>query len=101
MLLCVTKLRFFFRGPRIPFLEPFNPARAVDKLLLTGIKRVAIVANFNVRAFYGGTGFYDIPAGASERHRLVFRMNFIFHERLLKELSPNYITHKRIADYSF
>jgi hypothetical protein len=98
LLLCVTKLRFFFRCPRIPFLEPFHPARAVDELLLTGIKRVAIVANFNVRAFNGGAGFYHVPAGARKRHRLVFRMNFIFHVRPLKKLSLDCFVRNRFAD---
>jgi hypothetical protein len=73
------KLRFFFRSRRIPLLETLNPSCAVNELLLPGVKRVAVIANFNVRAFNGGPGFNDVAARTGEARRLVFRMNFLSH----------------------
>jgi hypothetical protein len=54
-------LRFFcLRG--VPFLEAFNASSAVDKLLLSGVKWMALVADIDVRALYRGTRLDHIAA---------------------------------------
>jgi hypothetical protein len=75
-------LRFFF-VPGVPFLEAFNASGAVYELLFTGIKRMALVADINVRAFDRRSRFNHIAARTGERRRLIFRMDFFFHNRPL------------------
>jgi hypothetical protein len=79
-------LRFFFVSS-VPFLEAFNASRAVDEFLLAGIKRVAFVADIDMRAFDRGTRLDDIAARAGECHRVVFRMDFVFHNRPLMKIN--------------
>ena len=55
------KLRFFFYI-RVALLEAFHAAGAVDQLLLACIKRMALVANFNMGAFNRGLCFNDVSA---------------------------------------
>ena len=46
------------------FLESVDGAGCVDQVLLAGIKRVAIRANFNMQLLFGGAGGESVAAGA-------------------------------------
>jgi hypothetical protein len=81
-------LRFFFYI-RIALLEAFNTARAIDQFLLARIKGVAIIANFNVRAFDRGLCFNDISARTGKSHCVIFGMYFVFHAYSLETVIIN------------
>jgi hypothetical protein len=54
-------LRFFFVC-RVAFLKALHTACAVDEFLFSCVKRVAFVADIDMRAFDRGTRFDDIAA---------------------------------------
>jgi hypothetical protein len=72
----------FFVCFRVTFSEPFNASRGVDQLLLAGIKRVALIADFNMGAGNRRPRLDDIAARTGERGVLVLGMNFRFHADL-------------------
>lgn len=65
-----------------PCLELLNPSGGVYELLLAGIERVALGADFNLHLFFGGAGLYGIAADAgNNRVWVVFGVDFRFHTR--------------------
>jgi hypothetical protein len=63
----------------VPFLETFNAAGGVNKLLLAGKKRMTGGTEFQPDIGLGGTGFKLVAAGATDRYGVVFRMDSFFH----------------------
>jgi hypothetical protein len=79
-------LRFFFVSG-VTFLEAFNASGAIDKFLFSGVKRVAFVADINVRALDCRPGLNHVAAGTGKCRRVVFGMDFFFHNRpLMKKI---------------
>src|SRR5262245_14363659 len=62
-------------------LKFVDAAGGIDELLLTGVKRVADVANTNENHGLGGAGFDGIAAGAPDFRVLILRMNVSFHNK--------------------
>jgi hypothetical protein len=60
--------------------EAFDAAGGVDEFLLAGKERMAGGTYFHFDVFGGGTGFYDVPAGAGDFGHLVFGMYLFFHK---------------------
>lgn len=60
------------------FKSVYASAR-VNKLLLAGVERVALGANFNSDVFLCGTRLDDIAASAGYRCFLVVGMDTLFH----------------------
>jgi hypothetical protein len=71
--------------------EPFYAARRINKLLLTGKKRMASGTNLYLDVFYGGTGLDNVPTGAGYRRFFIFGMNLVFHKNpLYHRTAQNY-----------
>jgi hypothetical protein len=66
----------------VAFSESFNASSSVDQLLLAGVKRVAVIADFNMGAGYRCPRLDDITARTGKRGILVLGMNFRFHADL-------------------
>jgi hypothetical protein len=60
--------------------EALDAAGGVDEFLLAGKERVAGGAYFHLDIFDGGTGFYDVSAGAGDFGHLIFGMYLFFHK---------------------
>lgn len=60
-------------------VELVHAAAGVDELLLAGVERVALGADFNRDVLLGGTGLNHVAAGAANRGRLIIGMNTFFH----------------------
>jgi len=64
----------------VALVEPIHASRGVDQLLLTGKKRVASRADFDVQvAFFGRASLKGLAASAANGNFYVFRMNSWFH----------------------
>src|SRR5580658_615388 len=60
--------------------ELIHPARGVHDLLLAGIERMAVRADFNVEVVaHGRAGLEGVAAAAGHRDLFVVRMNGFFH----------------------
>jgi hypothetical protein len=62
--------------------ELFYSSGGVDKFLFAGKERVAIGANFHMDIAHRRTGFDHVTTGASDRRRLIFRMDTCLHKIL-------------------
>ena len=60
-------------------VETVNTSTGVNQLLLAGIERVALGANFHTDIALGGTGGKSITAGAADGGLLVVRMDAFSH----------------------
>ena len=60
-------------------VELVHAAAGIDKLLLAGVKRVALGADLNGDILAGAAGLDDVAAGAADRRRLVVRMDAFLH----------------------
>ena len=60
-------------------VETINTSTGVNQLLLAGIERVALGANFNTDVLLGRTGSKGVTAGAANGGLLVVRMDAFFH----------------------
>ena len=82
--------------------ESFNASAAVDKLLLTGIERMAFGAYINLYIALCGLSNIFLAASASDDGILVFRMYALFHIYLSLTFSPiQYIIKKYRLQYLF
>lgn len=84
-------------------LESVYTSAGVNKLLLTGIERVTLGANFNSDVFLCGTSLDNIAASAGNSSFLVVRMDTLLHSQHL--ISFQYIydciaAHHNISDSS-
>src|SRR5262245_35554051 len=66
---------------RHALLELVHAAGGVDELLLSGIERMADVADTDDDYGLGGTGFNHVSTGATDFRVRIFRMNVSFHKR--------------------
>ena len=60
-------------------VETVNTSTGVNQLLLAGIERVALGANFNADVLLGRTGSKGVTTGAANGGLLVVRMDAFFH----------------------
>ena len=60
-------------------LEALDAATGIDQLLLAGVERVALAANFDVDLRLGVTGVDHVAAGAGNRAVHVVRMDALLH----------------------
>ena len=60
-------------------VETVNTSTGVNQLLLAGIERVALGANFDLDVLLRGTGLNDLTARASNRRLFVLRMDSFLH----------------------
>ena len=60
-------------------VETVNTSTGVNQLLLAGIERVALGANFNLNVLLGRTGLNNLAARASDRSLFVLRMGSFLH----------------------
>jgi len=58
-------LGFKFRGFGAAFFELINSTCGIQQVLLSCIKRMAIIANFNSQFLFRGTGNKRVAAGAT------------------------------------
>src|SRR5215469_2852719 len=72
----------FGSGVGVLLGEALDAARRVHQLLLTGVKRVAVRADFDAQhvALDGGAGLKRIAAGAVHGHGMIVGMNTGFHD---------------------
>ena len=63
-------------------IELFDTSRRVDKLLLSGIERMAVRTNINVNIFYGGMDLDLIPTRTPCFGLEVFWVDIRLHEVL-------------------
>ena len=67
--------------------ELIDATGGVHHLLLAGVERMAVGADFDLQVVSQRRARReDIAAAAGDRHFLVFRMNRRFHDRLVKEM---------------
>ena len=60
-------------------VEPINTSTGVNQLLLAGIERVALGADFNTNVLLGGTGRKDVATGTADRGLFVLGMDTFLH----------------------
>jgi hypothetical protein len=82
MALFVLLLLVFFDV--VTLVEFVDPSGCGDKLLLSGIERMAIRAGVNLDFFGSRTGFERISAGtAGDSYLIIFRVDILFHRCFL------------------
>ena len=60
-------------------VETINTSTGVDQLLLAGVERVALGADFNTDLLLGGTGCEHVATVATDRSLFVFGMDAFSH----------------------
>ena len=60
-------------------LEALDAATGIDQLLLAGVERMALAANFNMDLRLGVTGVDHVAAGASDGAVHIVRMDALLH----------------------
>ena len=60
-------------------VETVNTSTGVNQLLLAGIERVALRADFNADLLLGGAGREDVATGAANRSLFVLGMDTFSH----------------------
>ena len=60
-------------------VEAINTSTGVNQLLLAGIERVALGADFNTNVLLGGTGRKDVATGTADRGLFVLGMDTFLH----------------------
>ena len=60
-------------------VEPINTSTGVNQLLLAGIERVALGADFNTNVLLGGTGRKDVATGTADRGLFGLGMDTFLH----------------------
>lgn len=64
----------------VTLLEAIDTAADVNQLLLAGIERMALGADFNAQLLLGGTGDEGVAANASHGRLLILRMDTFLHD---------------------
>ena len=72
-------VRIFFLLHAESLVETVNTSTGVNQLLLAGIERVALGANFNTDILLGRTGGKDVATGAADGGLLVVGMDAFLH----------------------
>ena len=70
---------FIFASDTETLLEAIDASAAVNQLLLAGIERVALGANFDLDVLFGGTSLNDFAASTADRRLFVLRMDTFLH----------------------
>ena len=60
-------------------LETLDAATGIDQLLLAGVERMALAANFDVDLRLGVTGVDHVAAGTSDGAVHIVRMDALLH----------------------
>ena len=60
-------------------LEAVHTPAGVHHLLLAGVERMTLGANFNLQFLLGGTGFPSFAAHATNDRLLIIRMDLFLH----------------------
>ena len=60
-------------------LETIYTSAGIDELLLAGIERVALGANFNGDVLAGGAGLDDVAAGAPDSGLIILGVDAFLH----------------------
>ena len=60
-------------------VETINTSTGVNQLLLAGIERVALGADFNTNLLLGGAGGESVATGATDRGLFVLGMDTFLH----------------------
>ena len=60
-------------------VETVNTSTSIDQLLLAGIERVALGADFNTDVLLGGTGRKDVATSTADRSLFVVGMDAFSH----------------------
>ena len=60
-------------------IEPINASTSVNQLLLAGVERVALGADFNANVLLGRTSGKDIAAGTANGSLFVIGMDTFLH----------------------
>ena len=76
-LLCTARTQFLLQTKSL--VETINTSTGVNQLLLAGIERVALGADFNTDLLLGGAGGEGVAASATDGGLLVLRMDAFFH----------------------
>ena len=63
----------------VALLEAIDTAAGVNELLLAGVVRVALGADFNAQLLLGGTGDESVAANAGHGNLLILRMDAFLH----------------------
>ena len=75
-----SAVRFFmFLLQAETLVEAINTSTGVNQLLLAGIERVALGADFHLNVLLGGTGSKDITASAADGSLFVIGMETFLH----------------------
>ena len=72
-------MRLFFLLNAESLVETVNTSTGVNQLLLAGIERVALGANFHTDVLLGRTGGKDVATGAANGGLLVVGMDAFLH----------------------
>ena len=64
----------------VTLLEAIDTAAGVNELLLAGVVRVALGADFNAQLLLGGTGDESVAANAGHGNLLILRMDAFLHD---------------------
>ena len=72
-------MRILFLLQTKSLVETVNTSSGVNQLLLAGIERVALGADFNSDVLLGGTGSKDVTTGAANRSLFVLGMDTFLH----------------------
>ena len=64
----------------VTLLETIDTAAGVNQLLLAGVERVALGADFNAQLLLGGTGDESVTADAGDGNLLILRMDAFLHD---------------------
>ena len=75
----VTQCGFSFLLHAKTLVEAINTSTGVNQLLLAGIERVALGADFHTNVLLGRTGGKDIAAGAADGGLFVLGMDTFLH----------------------
>ena len=64
----------------VALLEAIDASAGVNQLLLAGVERVALGADFNAQLLLGGTGDESVAADAGHGNLLILRMDAFLHD---------------------
>ena len=72
-------MRIIFLLNAESLVETVNTSTGVNQLLLAGIERVALGADFNLDVLLGGTGRKDVATSTTDRGLFVSGMDAFLH----------------------
>jgi len=73
----------------VPTLEALNTATSIDKLLSTGVKRMALVTQLDVEIRFRGTGHKGVPTRAVHGSHYIIWMDVALHIVLFPSLTTH------------